>query len=858
MIMKIMSALIVFALARRHAVPVISAVCRILSPAMMAGFVMLASPGFGAESTRVRESFDFGWRFSLGEHADAQSPAFDDAAWRKLDVPHDWSIEGNFSEREPSGNLGGYLPTGIGWYRKHFKVPATLRGKQISVQFDGVYANSDVWLNGHHLGRWPYGYTTFHYDLTPYLKYGDEANVIAVRADNSVQPASRWYTGAGIYRHVWLTVTAPVHVAQWGVYVTTPAVSKETASLRIRTLIQNKGAAEAGVTLTSEILDQEGRLVATSESSATVPAAGEHEAEQTITLESPRLWSVEAPNLYRVRSVLAYRGNAVDETVTTFGVRSIVYDVDRGLLLNNQSVKMLGMCLHHDGGAVGAAVPEGVLERRLRLLKEMGCNAVRTSHNPMAPEFYEMCDRLGLLVMDEIFDEWTVPKKGVTQGYASYFADWYERDLVNFIRRDRNHPSIVMWSAGNEIGEQQAAQGTEILRKLVAIFHREDPTRPVTAGLDHIYNPERGSAPVEFTSSLDIAGYNYVDRYRSRRSTYYADDRRQFPERHFVGTEDTAVRGPRGVYEFRAPSPGTPVRATYATAMIQTAELWKFALTHDYDIGHFIWVGIDYLGESPWPRKNSLSGALDTCGFPKDGYYFYQSIFTSKPMLHIFPHWNWTGREGQVIPVVAYTNCDVVELFLNGRSLGAKAREFPRQGTVRGYNVYAKPQVFPTTADLHLAWDVPYEAGTLKAVGYTDGKVVGETEVRTAGKPAMLRLYADQAELRAGARDVAHLTVQVVDAAGTVVPEADNLVVFDVQGAAKLIGTDNGNGESHESFKDNRRRAFSGLCLGIVQATAQSGEVRITVSADGLKEDSVVLKSTPASGKSPPVILPIP
>lgn len=807
------------------------------------------------DASRLRQNFDSNWLFCQGDQKGAEEPSFQDSSWRTLDVPHDWSIEGAFSETEPTGGSGGYLPSGIGWYRKHFRVPVGLKGKRIAVQFDGVYANSDVWLNGQHLGRWPYGYTTFYYDLTPHLKYGEETNVLAVRADNTVQPSSRWYSGAGIYRHVWLEATGPVHVSPWGVYVTTPSATADAAVVRIRTRVKNESSAAGDLTVENQVLDAERQSLGSIVATQSVAAASEAEFDQHLDLSAPHLWSPTTPHLYRLRTILKRGTEILDEEETVFGVRSLVYDANRGFLLNGQPTKMLGMCVHHDGGSVGAAVSEGVLARRLRLLKEMGCNAIRTSHNPMAPEFYDLCDQLGLLVMNEAFDEWRVRKPRLQRGYSAFFDDWHERDLINFIRRDRNHPSVVMWSAGNEILDQIQPDGPATVRRLVEIFHREDPTRPVTAGMDCVYDLNRGSAPVAFAEALDVVGYNYVDRFASRRETYFADDRLSFPKRIFIGTEDGSVGGIRGAYRFRAAQPGVPEGAAYAAGMVRAAELWKFALTHDYVIGHFMWTGIDYLGESTWPEKSDTSGALDTCGFPKDSYYFYQSIFSEKPMLHLFPHWNWQGREQQIVPVLAYCNCDVVELFLNGRSLGAKVREFPRLGTVRGPRAKNKSRLSPTTADLHLSWDVPFEPGMLKAVGYRDGKPVCEDIVRTASAPASLVLSVDRQELRAETRDVAHLEVKVVDSAGVLVPGAEPEIRFDVRGAVKLIGVDNGNPASHETFKGNVRKAFQGMCLGIVQAGSGAGAVRVSVSAEGLASVAVELQVLPAEPRKPGIAI---
>ncbi len=802
-----------------------------------------------AAGGRTRENFDFGWRFFKGDAPGAEQPAFPDAAWRKLNLPHDWSIEGPYDPQAPSGGSGGYLPTGVGWYRKHFKAPLALKGKRVTIRFDGVYMNSDVWLNGHHLGHWPYGYTTFRYDLTPYLNFGDVTNVIAVRVDNSRQPDSRWYSGSGIDRNVWVTVTDPLRVAPDGIVVTTPAVAPDSATVEVRTRVTDGRPQPQEIELIQEIVGADGPFRRTTVD-ARVPAGADTSLSAVLTVSAPRLWSPATPYLYHLRTEILVGGKVVDSVETPFGIRSVVFDRDRGLLLNGRPIKMLGMCLHQDAGAVGSAVPKGVWERRLRLLKAMGCNAIRTSHNPPDPVLLDLCDRLGFLVMDEAFDEWTIRKPQIKFGYSDYFAQWYKRDLTHFIRRDRNHPCVVMWSAGNEVGEQREPGGPAILGKLVTVFRREDPTRPVTAAMDKAFT-EDGHAPAAFTDLLDIVGYNYVDRWLDRRETYFGPDRHRFPRRRFVGTEDAGVHAVRGSYVFGSAPPGTPARALYAAAPIRTEQLWKFALTHDYDIGHFMWTGFDYLGEARWPLKAASSGALDTCGFPKDTYYLYQSLFTDKPMLHLLPSWNWPGREGQVIPVLAYTNCEVVELFLNGRSLGAKAREFPRQGAQGGWNVYARPRILPTTADLHLEWDVPYEPGEVTAVGYRYGRQVCRAEVRTAGAPAALTISADRATLRANARDVADLTVRVVDAHGIVVPYAADNVTFAIDGPAELLGVDNGDPASHEDYQADHRHAFNGKCLAIVQTRSTPGPIRIVARADHLKSASIELTSIPSSVPRP-------
>jgi len=501
-------------------------------------------------------------------------------------------------------------------------------------------------------------------------------------------------------------------------------------------------------------------------------------------------------------------------------------------------VKLRGVNLHHDGGAVGAAVPERIWERRLELLKAMGANAIRTSHNPPAPEFLDLCDRLGFLVMAEAFDEWTIGK--VPHGYHEHFADWSERDLTDFIHRDRNHPSIVLWSAGNEIGEQSASDGAQVLSRLVGIFHREDPTRPVTTGNDQIY-ADGHPATLAFLSAEDVVGYNYVDRWHERREIFAEPDRHDHPDWKMVGTESGSIfQSFDEGYSLGNDSGVT--RPNYTAGMLQAERRWKWIAMRDYFAGDFMWTGIDYLGESIWPFKGFPSGPLDITGHPKDSYYLYQSLWTDQPVLHLFPHWNWPGRAGQVIPVLAYTNCNIVELFLNGRSLGEKRIEFPAQGTSGGWNTYAQPVLNPTTNDLHVSWDVPYEPGVLRAVGKgRDGTVACHDEVRTAGPAAALRLTPDRDTIAADPRDVSLVSFEVVDAQGTVVPTADNVVRFTVTGGA-IAAVDNADLQDHDPYQVDHSRAYHGRGLAILRATqVGSGLLRVTATADGLKSASATL-----------------
>ncbi|MGC2284380.1 MAG: glycoside hydrolase family 2 TIM barrel-domain containing protein [Candidatus Acidiferrum sp.] len=801
-----------------------------------------------SSSPRLRETFDFGWKFLQRDSPGAQMPDFSESGWKNVDLPHDWSIEGPFDENAPSSYCGAYLPTGIGWYRKRFHLPEALKDKLFTVEFGGVYQLSEVWINGHYLGKRPYGFVPFYYDLTPHLLFGHE-NVIAVRVDNSHQTNCRWYSGSGIYRHTWLLSTDKVHVAHWGTFVTTPKISKDAATVQMKTLVRNDGERAVSCILSTSVLDDGGSPIQSLTPAQEIAPNAEYEFVQEVRVDAPHLWSTADPHLYAVHSAVRAEDQLVDEYETPFGIREAVFDADQGFLLNGERVKLNGVCLHQEAGCVGSAVPAGIWERRLQILREMGCNAIRTSHNPYADEFLDLCDRMGFLVMNEAFDEWKVPKGQIgPNGYSNYFDEWYRQDVQNFVRRDRNRPSVVLWSAGNEVGDQEAPQGVETLGELLHVFHTEDPTRPVTTGCDHIASdPPSSTAKPEFLALLDVVGYNYVDRWRDRREKYYGIDRHAFPHRRFVGTESEAMSGIRGDYRYLFPNeiPGGMLGVFLQMRKghdIDVEQQWKFISTYDYVAGDFMWTGIDYLGEARWPMKGASAGVIDTCGFKKDGFYFYQSQWTDQPVLHLFPHWNWKGREGQIIPVTCYTNCDTVELFLNGKSFGVKGYEFPRLGMEGRYGNYpARAKVLRTTADLHLTWDVPYQSGVLKAVGVKDGKVIATVEISTTGEPFAIAMSADRDIISADRRDVANLTVQILDEKGRLVPIADNEVTFAVEGEATLIGVDNGDPSSHESYKANHRKAFNGLALAVLQSTAKPGSVHITASSPSLQSSTVTV-----------------
>jgi len=812
---------------------------------LLAGLLALAIFARPAEAQRQRLSMDPGWRFASGDSTGAERANYDDRAWRRLDLPHDWSIEGEMRQDAPGGGRMGFYPAGIGWYRKAFRLPAGSANRRALLEFDGVYMNSDVWINGFHLGRRPYGYISFAYDITEHLVPG--INVVAVRVDNSAQPNSRWYSGSGIYRHVWLTLTDPLHVGHWGTQVTTPRADSTGADVLVATHVENDGASARRVVLRTSVLDSAGQELA--HVTAPFPLEAHHgvDLEQQLRVVAPHLWSVSTPYLYRVRTEVADGERAPDVVTTLFGIRSIAFDASRGFLLNGRRVKLNGVNLHHDAGGLGAAVPERVWERRLELLKAMGVNAIRTSHNPPAPEFLDLCDRMGFLVMAEAFDEWTQGK--VPEGYHRYFAEWSERDVVDFVHRDRNHPSIVLWSAGNEIGEQSMPDGAQVLRRLVDIFHREDPTRLVTTGNDNIA-ADGHPATLAFLSAEDVVGYNYVDRWHERRELFAEADRAAHPDWKMIGTESGSIFQSFDE-RYSLGSDPAHVVPNYTAGMIQAERHWKWVALHDYFSGDFMWTGVDYLGEAVWPFRGFPSGVLDIIGHPKDSYYLYQSQWTSRPVIHLFPHWNWPGREGQVIPVLVYTNCNRVELFLNGRSLGEKRLEFPAQGTSGGWNSYALPVVNPTTSDLHLSWDVPYEPGLLEAQGRTrSGEGACAAAVRTTGPAAAIRLSADRDTITTGSGDVAHITFEIADSTGAVVPTAGDMVRFTVTGGT-ILALDNADLTDRGSYREGQRHAFNGRGLAIVRA-AQPGTIRLEATADGLR--SATASVTVVRGATTPAI----
>ena len=823
---------------------------------LFAAAVLLAAGAASAkDASRRILNFDKDWRFIQEDVPEAQAPQFNDKAWRLLDLPHDWSIEGENVQSQTGGSVG-YFPMGIGWYRKTFTIPSYSKDKLYSIEFDGVYEHSTVWVNGHCLGTWPYGYSSFSYDLTPYLKAGK--NVIAVKVDNSNQVNSRWYTGSGIYRHVRIVETAKTFFEKWGVFNYTSELGEGKAVVRIESSILSQANTALRARVRQAVIDADGKEVAADECPVDIVAGAKTPVVQNLTIENPRLWDTETPNLYTLRSILIVNGKEIDRVENPLGVRTIEYDIDRGFLLNGKQVKMYGVNVHHDGGAVGAAVPERVWERRLEILKSGGCNAIRTAHNAPAPEFLDLCDRLGMLVMDEAFDQWANGKN--TFDYHLYFDEWHERDLYAMVGRDRNHPSVVMWSIGNEIRDQSSAAGPGIARELIALCHQWDPTRLVTSGNDEIASNSPASPEFLAAFENDIVGYNYPDRWRERRELMYAIDKAEFPNRRVVGTETSGVSGSRGAYSIpgftpenaSAPAAGQPAMPSMfrmrrggglvSSGLIDVERRWVFNRAYDYVIGDFMWTGIDYYGETFWPSRGATSGYLDNCGFKKDGYWFFKSIWTDEPVLHLMPHWNWRGNEGKIIQVVCYTNMESVELFVNGKSYGSKATEYPRRGSDISWMQPAPGKHYATTADLHLVWDVEYQPGEIKAVGIRDGQTYEEI-IRTTGAPARLHASVDRPSFHARSGDVAHVTVEIFDADGNLCPNADQLVRFKVSGG-RLIGVESGNMSDLSSTKASERKAYCGMVLGIVAAD-KPGEVTVEVSADGLQSSKVTFTALP-------------
>lgn len=777
--------------------------------------------------TRIVQDFTENWKFYLGDTLAASSPDFNENGWRTVNLPHDWSIEGEFSENNPATPKGGALPGGIGWYRKSFVIDSADQGKRIYIDFDGVYRNSEVWINGISVGKRPYGYISFRYDLTPYIKFGRK-NVIAVRVDNSRQPNSRWYSGSGIFRNVWLTITNPVHVDLWGTYVTTPTVSKKNARVVIQTTVRNSTAKPQSIEVKQFLISERGSNVTQTADSIFVKSDTSATISQDLNVDNPTLWDIEKPYMYKIVTKLYVNRVQVDEYETPLGIRSFTFDVNNGFILNGKHVKINGVCNHHDLGALGAAVNTRAIERQLEILRKMGCNAIRCSHNPPAPELLDLCDKMGFVVLNEAFDMWRKPK--VTYDYSSDFPTWYERDLTDLILRDRNHPSVFIWSIGNEVMEEYGDEFA-LTKRLADIVRSMDPTRPVTAACDEAGEKNPLFAP----GGLDLIGFNYNHK-------KYTDVGKRFPNRPFIVTESVSALQTRGFYlmpsdsvrVWPAKSGDKPLSmplqqcSAYDNCHVPWGstheETWKIVKAHNNIAGQFIWTGFDYLGEPTpysWPSRSSFFGIVDMAGFPKDIYYMYQSEWTTKNVLHVFPHWNW--NRGQIVDVWAYyNNADEVELYLNDKSLGKKSK---------------------VGNELHVSWRVPFIPGTLKAVSRKNGKEVLTRKIKTAGPATSIRLSADRPKIKADGKDLSFITVELLDKDGNVVPNANQMVYFSISGECNIVGTDNGNQNDHASLKLPERHLFNGKCLVILQSTKKSGKAVLEATVDGLPHKTIKVRT---------------
>ena len=843
--------------------------------AMPAMLVTIPAAAAQPQSPRLELAADSNWKFVLGDPGGAETRSFEDASWRRVDLPHDWSIEGRPSKDNPTGSEGGYFPAGTGWYRKTFSAPPEWRGKRVTVEFDGVYRNATVYLNGHKLGNQPYGYTSFSFDVTPDLDFSGP-NVLAVRVDNSAQPNSRWYSGSGIYRHVRVVVTDSVHVAHWGVLVSTTRASIEGGSLSVLTRVENESAAPARVTVETQILDRGGKPVGHAQSAVEAAPGSATEASQEIAVSKPALWSPEAPALYRAVTRLRKDGKVIDEVTTTFGIRTLAWSAEKGLLLNGKAIKLAGGCVHHDNGPLGAAAFDRAEERRVELLKAAGFNAVRTSHNPPSPAFLDACDRAGLLVLDEAFDTWKANK--LKYDYGRNFDEWWQRDISAMVLRDRNHPSIVVWSIGNEIPELLVERGPAIAKRLADQVRSLDSSRPLTQAVP---TSTSGPFPDAVLTVLDIAGYNY------NLARNYADDHRRVPSRLMMTTESfpaaafeqwqLAKDNPFILGDFvwtamdylgesgiGAWAYGTPQQASQAAMMMAgmpgMADKMFLAMANGVDLKAMMaQVGGNQGGQSPmsflapgYPWHAAQCGDLDLTGHRKPQSYYrdilwnggdrvYATVRLPEPegkkiiavawaVYPTLPSWTWPTQEGKELQVEVYSGVEKVRLYLNDKLIGEKATGRSEQ--------------------FKAMFTVPYAPGTLKAVGIRGDRAVAESVLTTAGNPVRLRLTADRTTLQAGGQDLSFVTVEAIDAEGRFQPNADQEVQFTITGPGAIAAVGNADGKDESPYQGDRRKLFQGRALVVVRTQGQSGAIQLTAKTAGLAENVLRLDVKPAAPRS--------
>ena len=794
------------------------------------------------------------WEFRKGHDIEAVD------GWEKVSVPHDWAIYGPFSihndrqnvaitqdgqkeAMEHAGRTGGLPFVGVGWYRLKFEAPTFEEGKRATLIFDGAMSQARVYVNGHEVGYWPYGYNSFYFDITDLLKPG-AINQLAVRLENENE-SSRWYPGAGLYRNVHLVITEDVRIPVWGTQLSTPRVSKELAEVKLRTTIEYPAATDtSALRIVTEIRNPQGEVVASAED-----AISKYDSslfEQSFNITKPELWSVDTPALYTAASKV-YVGNELkDEYTTRFGIRKVEIVPDKGLFINGEPAKFKGVCNHHDLGPLGAAVNDAAIRRQIRILKDMGCNAIRTSHNMPAPELVEACDEMGMMLMLESFDEWRTAK--LANGYHKYFDEWAERDIENLVRHYRNNPSVVMWCIGNEVPDQgDVIWGAKLSRYLQDICHREDPTRPVTQGMDQPHNVVHNN----MAATMDVAGFNY-------RPHLYPDNYLRLPQQIILGSETASTVSSRGVYKF-------PVErrsmATYDDHQSSSYDVehcswsnlpeddWIWHDDFEWGIGEFVWTGFDYLGEptpyyTNWPSHSSLFGILDLAGLPKDRYYLYRSHWNKEEeTLHILPHWNWPERVGEVTPVFVYTNYPSAELFINGVSQGIRTKD--TSVTYDNSMDEESMRSFKRQKRYRLMWmDTKYEPGTVRVVAYdTEGNAVAEQEIHTAGTPHHIELSADRTTIKADGRDLAFITVRVVDKDGNLCPDAQHEIRFNVKGAGSYRAGASGNPISLEPFHQPCMKVFNGMMTAIVESKEIAGNITLTAQSKGLKAATITIKS---------------
>ena len=782
--------------------------------------------GYAQNSMERKQLFDYDWKFFLGDASEAKANDFNDAGWRKLDLPHDWSIEGKVNAKNPTKGAGGYFPTGIGWYRKTFQVPDSWKAKKTAIYFEGVYMNSEVFINGKSLGVYPYGYSSFSYDLTPYLNFGKE-NVIAVRVDNSQQMNSRWYSGSGIYRHVWMIATDPVHAAQWGVDISTPEVSSKKATVLVKTKVKNETASAQSVVVKTLLWNKNSKSAGNGQMKVEVPANSEKEITQIIQVSNPMLWTPETPHLYQAQVQVVKDKKVLDNTKTNFGIRSVKFTAENGFQLNGKTVKINGGCVHHENGCIGAAAFDRAEERKVELLKAGGFNAVRTSHNPPSEAFLDACDRLGLLVMDESFDCWKIGKN--SNDYSKYFNQWWQRDLEAMVLRDRNHPSVFMWSIGNEIPERADPDAVKTAQMLIEALKKIDKTRPVTSAVVSIGKNWDVFDPL--MAVHDVAGYNY-------NLLTLAEDHKRVPSRIIVQTESY----PKDAFNN-----------------------WKLIQENNYAIGDFVWTAIDYLGEAGigrtfysgetpgenwdndmFPIHAAYCGDIDLIGWRKpishyrsmlynDNEKLYMAVREPEPnpleiketMWSVWPtweSWTWPGFEDKTVQVEVYSKYPKVRLYQNNKLVG-------EQSTTRDQQFKA---TFP----------VPYAAGVLKAVGVENDKEMESTILQTAGDATKIKLTADRKEILANGQDLVFVTVELTDKDGIMQPNASNRLHFKIDGPGVIAGVDNANIKDTDSYVSDTRKAWKGRALVVIKSNHQAGEIKLSVSCNELEGKSIVIKST--------------